>query len=427
MLHVPAKYKRCGVKVKCLACHWQLPNRKCHATGKSISTCPHKDRYRFNLIACVPGNTGKRRTKILPADTTFETALSELSVFRQELEKTGYKPKAPKSELVANTLVDFAVQYLDALSAVNTPQHLTRKRSKEYVDQCRLSIERFILALKKKKYPMNTFRLDELTDDEVGIYHDYLHKNKLGGERTYNKHIGMLKAFVNWCIRVKDQKHVNNVFTHVELKTTHKDSAIITKQEFDKLLRVVSPKNKNNRDSVSNRVVYKPWLKDGFRLALETGVRREELVTMRWSDIIEVSPGISVIKLNNLKVNRIEHGTDAGKFKYIPLTKSLIALLNELGYADKKGSNSFILERPEGTNIRYMSNSLSRGFAHYIKQVSDRLLEFKSFRKTYITFITLALGDKAKIFSGHSDSNVLRNHYLNSAFLVGNMSTFSIF
>lgn len=354
-------------------------------------------------------------------------ALTELTKFRQELQNTGYKSQTPKKEPLENTLVGLAVQYLDALSAVNTPQHLTRRRSKEYVDQCRLSIERFVLALKKRKYPINTFRLDELTDDEVAIFHDYLHKNKLGGERTYNKHMSAMKAFVNWCIRVKDQKNVTNVFTHVELKITHKDSLIISKQEFDDLLRVVSPKNKNNRDSVNNRTMYRPWLKDGFRLALETGVRREELVTMCWSDIVEVSPGMSVIRLNNLKVNRIENGTDEGRFKYIPLTKSLIELLNELGYANKKGSDSFILERPEGTNLKYMYNSLSRGFAHYIKQVSDRELEFKCFRKTYITHITLALGDKAKLFSGHSDSNVLRNHYLSSAFLVGNMSTFSIF
>jgi integrase len=423
MLLRPKKIK--GLRLKCLHCKWEISNKgKCHLTGKGISSCPHKNLHRYNIVVCIPNNPGKRRSKILDT-TSFETALAELNNFRQELEKNNYQPKSSVKEKPLY-LVDFAVEYLDALSGTNTPDFLMRKRSKEYVDQCRLSIERFIISLKKKNYPINIFRLEELTDTEVGIYHDYLHKLKLG-QRSYNKHMGAMKAFVSWAIRVKDQRAVNNVFAHVELKTEHKDCAIITKEEFENLLNIISRDNGNYRDLIRKRDVYKPWLRNGFRTALESGLRREELVTMRWSDIVEVSAGISVIKLNNLKVNRIANGSDTGRFKYVPLTKSLIKLLEELGYSEKRGTDSFILERPEGTNTRYISDTLSRGFAHYIKQVTDRKLEFKCLRKTYITHLTLALGEKSKIFSGHSDDVVLRNHYLSSAFLVGNMSTFSIF
>lgn len=309
------------------------------------------------------------------------------------------------------TIIQLAVQYLDALAGVNTPDFLCRKRSPNYQNESRLAIERFLKALKEKDYRIDTIKLDELTDNELGIYHDSL--KKLGIQaRTYNKHIAVMKAFVNWAIRTKDQ-NVINIFSHIQLRATQKESAIILKEEFERLIEVIEPR--------------RSWLKNAFRLALETGVRREELAIMRWSDVVEIGPEISVVKLNNLKVNRIESGFDDGRCKYIPLTKSLMVLLHELGYNEKKGTGAFILSRPEGYSNSYMMNTLSRSFAHYIKLVTDRKLEFRCLRKTYLTYLTLALGEKAKIFSGHSDSAVLRNHYLNEAFLVGNMNSFSIF
>ena len=424
MLTLPEKIK--GIRLKCMSCKWEISSSKnCHSTGKRIASCPNKNQHRYSLLVCVPMNHGKRISKVLPANTSLETAIAELNKFKQELQKNNYMPTAIK-ETSPKAIVDFAVEYINSLSGVNTPVYLMRKRSKEYVNDCRLGIERFIIALKRKGYPVNTFQLDQLTDTELGIYHAYLHKLGLG-QRTYNKYMGVMKAFVSWAIRVKDQKEINNVFAHVELRIEHKDCAIITKEEFENLLNIISPDNGSSRDTSRNRDVYKPWLKSGIRLALETGVRREELVSMSWKNVVEISPGKFVLKLNNLKVNRIANGTDTGRFKYVPLTKSLLLLLEELGYQDKKETDGFILERPEGINTRYMCDSLSRGFAQYIKQVTDKKLEFKCLRKTYITHLTLTLGDKAKIFIGNSDDTVLKNHYLSSAFLVGNMDAFSIF
>lgn len=423
MLILPKKIK--GIRLKCTRCKWEISNSViCHSTQKNIAACPYKNHHRYCLIVCVPMNHGRRISKMLPQNTTLETAIAELNKFKQELEKNNYKPLAI-NETPMSALVDFAVQYLNSLSGTNTPDFLTRKRSKEYVDECRLSIERFIIAIKKKGYPINTFRLDQLTDTEVGIYHDYLHKLGLG-LRSYNKHIGGLKAFVSWTIRVKDQQ-VNNPFAHVELRTESKEPCIITKCEYEGLLEAVSIESGKYTDKVKTRDVYKPWLKAGFRLALETGLRREELVTMRWSDIIEMEPGVLVIRLQNLKVNRIANGTDTGRVKFAPVTKSLKGLLEELGYEEKRATTGFILERPDGTNIRYLMDSLSRGFAHYIKQASDRKLEFKCLRKTYITKMVLALGDKTGLFTGHSNNQTLKTHYVSSAFLAGSLNDFNIF
>ena len=408
-----------------MSCKWEISNSGiCHSTGKNITSCPNKNQHRYCLLVCVPMNHGKRISKVLPANTSLEWAIAELNKFKQELQKNNYLPMAIQ-EISPKALVDFAVQYLNSLSGTNTPDFLMRKRSKEYVGDCRLAIERFIISIKKKGYPIDTFRLDELTDTEVGIYHNYLHKLGLG-LRSYAKHIGALKAFVSWAIRVKDQQ-INNPFAHVELRTESKEPCIITKYEFKRLLEVVSNESGKYRDKIKTRDVYKPWLKTGFRLAVESGMRRENLITVRWSDIIEMEPGVLVIRVQNLKVNRIANGTDTGRVIFVPVTKSLKALLEELGYEDKRTTTGFILERPDGTNSRYMMDSLSRGFAHYIKQASDRKLEFKCLRKTFITKMVLALGDKTGLFTGHSNNQTLKTHYVSSAFLAGSLNDFEIF
>jgi hypothetical protein len=113
--------------------------------------------------------------------------------------------------------------------------------------------------------------------------------------------------------------------------------------------------------------------------------------------------------------------------KNVPITKSLMNLLLELGYDRMKETVAFIIDRPDGSDINYMMDLLSRSFAHFIKLATDRKLEFKDLRKTYITHLTMALGTNAKLFTGHTNDAVLKSHYLNGAFLAGNLNDFSVF
>ena len=85
----------------------------------------------------------------------------------------------------------------------------------------------------------------------------------------------------------------------------------------------------------------------------------------------------SVYRIHNLKVNRIQTGQGEGeRTKYIPVTKGLQDLLNELGYEQKKNSDGYIIERPDTMDMVYMMNLMSRSFAHFIKQVTKRDITF---------------------------------------------------
>ncbi len=165
-----------------------------------------------------------------------------------------------------------------------------------------------------------------------------------------------------------------------------------------------------------------------YRLALETGERAEPLVRLKWNDIIEVDGGIEMFKIQNLKVNRIQTGESKGKYvRYIPITKGLKALLIELGYNEKKGSDEYVLKTDAGESVAYIMQLITRSFSHYVAKAGLRHIVFKDLRKTYISHLTVAMGSNAKMYTGHNgDARVIEQHYLSQAFLSSNLKDFDV-
>lgn len=427
MLKIPQKYSRIGIKIKCLKryCKWQI-SHSCGLTGKKISTCQHKDKHRYNLIVCIPKGGGKRKTRVIETKN-FETAMIELNNFKRELSMVDYHTGTAGKKIEKTTVHEFILEYLDCISGASEHTFMNRRRSSDHVDDCRRVLERFMKSLKLRGYPISVLDIKKVGNDEVQVFHEYLLDKLKLGRTTYNKHFVIVKAFFNWVIRVKDST-VKNPFNHASLQYNKREKNIITKTEFEALLKVVTPENGYHTDKTKTRNYYKPWLKDTIRLALETGLRREELFQLKWSDLIQIENNGMVFRISNLKVNRIRTGDNEGRYlKHVPVTKSLKKLLIELGYVKKKKTDDFIIERPDGTDMKYLMNSLSRGFAHYIKLVTNRSIEFKDLRKTIFTRLAMALGDKCKLFTGHTQDEILQTHYISSAFLASNLNDFSVF
>lgn len=422
-MKVPAKYKRLGIRVRCNACGYQV-SATCKQSGRGIDSCKNKNRHKYMLLVVVPGGKGKRRIRIL--DTRdFDEVLVELKRFREELKANGYH-KVVRAELPKpRTLIHFFTKFLDTLEGKNVPEHLIKRVSEAYVADTRRSFEMFLIALCKNGYMKEVLVPDEIGDNEVGIFHSYLLKDLGFAARTYNKHMTTLRKFYTWLVK-SERLPVRNPFESVVLqKIEAQENLIISKEEYEALLDVIT--RENGIFYRANRVVknaYRPWLKDAIRLALETGVRREELFLIKWSDLQEVDPGKYVFRLSNLKVNRIM-GTSSS-LKFVPLTKSLRQLLNELGMEEKQGSDDYIIERDKDADMDNLKDALSRGFSHYIKLVSDRPLTFKCLRKCYITHLSMSVGDTG-LWTGHSNTKVLRDHYLSSAYIAGNLGEFTIF
>lgn len=422
MLKIPAKYNRCGLKIKCLKCKYQVGS-KCGSTGKAISTCENKHQHRFNLVVCVPNTPGARRTRILQT-TNFNEALVELSKFKEELQEQGYHKQKVFKEKNDTTLNYFMTAYLDSVSgAKNIPIILRKTRSPQHIGDSLRAFKRFRASLKNAGYHFEGMDASQIKDQEVSIYHEYLLNDLKLGERSYNKHMSILKTLFNWIKRVKDYD-VPNTFNHVELNSVKGHISIINKQEFEKILDAITVEN--SRHKASGKYFYRDWLIPAYRLELQTGLRREELLTLSWKHIVPVGEAKLVLKVPNLKVDRIMRGRSSKEhMKYIPVTKSLLRLLKELGYDQHKNSYHRIINRPD-QSIEQAKGLLSRAFSHFNSFTDNRQMMFGVLRKTYITKLTIAAGPNAKLFTGSSSDAVLRDSYISSAFVAASLDDFEV-
>ncbi len=90
-----------------------------------------------------------------------------------------------------------------------------------------------------------------------------------------------------------------------------------------------------------------------FKLFLLVGGRREEVLSLKWSDIIQGNNGVLFFKFRNLKVERL--GNKNTPKKYSPINEDLMTLLKEMGYDQMKGKNVKLID-PENT---YTINTIS--------------------------------------------------------------------
>lgn len=425
-LVVPKKYQRTGLKVYCSKCNKQVATN-CGLTKMKIDTCQYARSHKFKAVVYIPRTFSSRRTRLMMS-TNVEEALIEMIDYREELKNASYQPAQKyKAKKPTNLLIELCQDFIDFNEGVGVPEHLKRKRTQMHIKDITRGLLRLSTALKHNGYNLETLKIDKLGDEEVGMFHSYLLKDLKLGKATYNRHIKTINGFYKWLAKHKGLI-LDNPFARIELTKTYTVAKIVTNEEFKSLLKVICVENGLQVGEAEKRNRYRVYLIDAFKLALETGCRREELALLKWNNIIELEEGVEVIKIDNLKVNRIMTGEDTGEhIRHIPMTRSLKQLLITLGYNEKKGNDAYIIERPKNILTITFMESLSRAFGHYIKLVSDRELQFKDLRKTYITRLTQELGSNAKIFTGHSNDEVLKGHYIASEYTAAKLNDLNLF
>lgn len=425
-LIVPKKYQRSGLKVFCSNCNRQV-SKSCGKTKKGINTCQFSENHKYKAVVHIPLSDYKRKTKLLTS-RIVEDAINEMVEFKQKLKEANYQlNRNYYLHQKTNLLVELCQDYIDFIEGINTPEHLKRKRNELHKKEIARVLLRFNTSLKLKGYNINSLKIDMIGDYEVGIFHTYLLEELKLGRATYNRHIIVIRGFYKW---LKNHKGFTLIdpFSKIELRKPRTVARVITNQEFKALILAINKENGLLEGESEKRNRYKKYLINAFHLALQTGCRREEIALLKWNNIVELEQGVEVLKIENLKVNRIMTGEDGGEYqRFIPITKSLKSLLVSMGYDEKKGTSQHIIDRPKDMEVTYFMDTLSRGFSHYFKQVSDRGLQLKDLRKTYITRITEKLGTSAKIFTGHSSDTILKNHYIASEYTAAKLNDLELF
>jgi integrase len=389
-----------GLKIFCRTC--RVDNSK----------CKHFDRQVYRVRIHVPGTRNSTKSYYLEAEN-YNTAVIECALIEKELIQNGFEKvkQIDSANLSDYSLADAVVKYREYLSGESKYAHLKKNISQGHIDEC----VRFCWKLVENVALLKNIKRTRPTDIKIeDVSNFYVWADENYSSNTFNKCFIAVRAFFEFLIEVENIEMKNPFRKFTPKVVIPPNIDIITEDEFNRILAAVDTFNPivklGGMGKIENR--YKPFLKDGFKLFLLTGGRREEVVDLKWSDIYSSPQGVKLFIIDNLKVNRIKKDNKDRK-KYIAINVDLEEFLIELGMNEKIGKNQYILLPERDRSTKTLMNDLSKGFTHFkIGAGITKDISLSNLRKTYLTWHHQILGDDTGLVSSHSTTQVLEKYYL---------------
>jgi integrase len=386
----------------------------CHKCKRDNPTCNHYDIHKYKVKIHIKGGENKKRTKILVA-TTYYDAVKEAINFENELISNNYYIAAEEEVGNDYSIFDAVVQYKRYLSGDYKYSHKVKKVTVEYQKECLRYCTYFLDSISTYKDVMKN-RIVDVNQTDVARFYTWADGHY--GVKAFNKCMGGLKAFFNFLIDVEEIQMKNQFGVYQSKPEERANVVTVNKEDFLKILDSIGKADpyvtlggKGERKNM-----YRPYLVEGFKLFLLTGGRREDVIDLKWSDMVTTIDNIKFFKIANKKVNRIRKTEKQIKYvAKIPIGDDLMDLLTELGYESKRNSDEYILFPDRKQKVKTIMNDMSKAFTHYRKAsgVKDGI-SLKSLRKTYITWVNSVMGKNTGLLTGHQGEQVLKDYYIDS-------------
>lgn len=389
-----------GLKIFCRTC--RVDNSKCR----------HYDRQVYRVRIHVPGTKNATKSFYLEAKN-YNDAIIECALIEKELIQNGFEKvkQIDSLSLTDYSIGDALVKYREYMSGESKYAHLKKNLTQEHIDEC----VRFCWKLVENVALTKNIKRTRPTDikiEDVSNFYKWAEQNY--SPTTFNKCFNAIRTFFEFLIDIENIDMKNPFRNFVPKVVTPSNIDIITEDEFNQILAAVDTYNPyiTLRGKGEKKKMFKPFLKDGFKLFLLTGGRREEVVDLKWSDIYSTPQGIKLFIFDNLKVNRIKKDSKERK-KYIGINADLEDFLIELGMNEKIGKDEYILSPNRDRITKTMMSDLSKGFTHYKNGAGIKKdISLSNLRKTYLTWHHQILGDDTGLVSSHSTTHVLDKYYL---------------
>lgn len=391
-----------GLKTFCTTCKTKNPN------------CRHYDKHRYRMHVHIPNTKRGERSKVLTS-LDYNEALEEALAFKREIVSNNYE--VVKLTSVGNdySLADAIMKYYQYLGGVHEYAHKRKKVSEDHQKECYRYCKYFAEVVKKTRDVSKTLAKDT-TQSEVAAF--YLWAEDKYQPKTFNKMMACLKAFFDFLIKV-EKVEMENPFEVYVTKTVVKNNPLsLTVDEFKRILEAIDTSSPfqylNGRGERKN--MYRPYLRDAFKLFLMTGGRREEVASLKWNQIFFTMEGIKFFRFKNLKVLRqkeTKNITSETNDKFVPINGDLFELLLDMGYEEFRETDNYVLYPDRDSNHSTFVNNISKAFTHYrIAAGVTKEISLTDLRNTYLTWVYAVLNKDTKILSSHASNAVLENHYL---------------
>mgnify|MGYP000320079496 CR=1 FL=1 len=389
-----------GLKIFCRTC--RVDNRK----------CKHYDRQVYRVRIHIPGTKNATKSFYLEAEN-YNDAVIECALIEKELIQNGFEKvnQTNSDSLTDYSIGDAVVKYREYMEGKSKYAHLKKNLTQDHIDECVRFCWKLIENVALSKNIKRT-RPTDIKIEDVSNFYKWAEQNY--SSTTFNKCFKAIRTFFEFLIEVENIEMKNPFRKFVPKPSINNIIDTITEEEFIRILTAVDTIDPivklGGKGKIENR--YKPFLKDGFKLFLLTGGRREEVVDLKWSDIYSTPQGVKLFIIDNLKVNRIKKDAKQRK-KYIGINADLEDFLIELGMNEKIGKDEYILSPNRDRITKTMMNDLSKGFTHYKNGAGIKKdISLSTLRKTYLTWHHQVLGNDTGLVSSHSTTQVLEKYYL---------------
>jgi integrase len=401
------KYKKfTGLHIVCKKC-----NRHVEVSQTTYKGCNHpleRQKYKAVLKA-----NGSRKTRDLRS-SDYDEAVKELLDFKSELSNPIQLINLNvQPEIKYELFTDFMYMFGDYLENVGIPRHEQKIRSSKHIKETIGYINKLGGFLIKNGYDLDKLTIYQIDKYMLGKYYEYLEET-IKSNSTFNHNLRALKSFYNF-LTIEKELGIPNIPKKMKLKYENPNPTSISDQDFLKLLSVI-----NEEDSIEvlksgikkNR--YRHYTKFGIELAAFTGMRLEEVTSLKYSDIVVDSNGeLECLIGTDLKFERAHNwdNTKATKTVYIPISKELEDLLIKLNYKENLGVEKYLIAGDAGIDRKTLAKQLSHSFSFYRNKAElSNDFSIKHLRKTFLTKLHLQTGLTESMGYQKTSTVILKNY-----------------
>lgn len=412
-LKLPYKDRPSGLFLYCNGC------KKYYSSDKDAKCKCGKLVYKARIH--IAGTKHGAIPKVIQAQDFIE-ASRLFQEFKQELIGNSYQKVATKkSENTPTRLIECFAYYMGYLNNVGVPMHKQKERDRKYIGKFDFLFNQYKQTLDLNGIDWKILKFTEVNDDMVGFIHDHFLNALNYSNKTYNNNMALLSSFTSHVIKEFNFEY-KNPFLGVPDRIVTPKVASVKENEFTNLLEIVTPENGIQMKTLKSRKTmkktnhYKPWLKWGFRLGLYTGGRSEDIVELKWNDVLIQDDGkFDTLRTIDYKIDSANSNLTSKEerlVKHFAITKELGELLLEMGYETYKGSDKYILAPEDGLKRSNISGILSRSFSHYYDQLNTgKNITFRNLRKTFMTSALREFGEASTALTNHANISMTNKHY----------------
>ena len=401
------KYKKfAGLHIVCKKC-----GRHIEVSQTPYNGCVHPlERQKYKAV--LKANRGRKTRDLTSLD--YDEAIKEMLAFKDELSNPfKFITTEPKADNKPELLTDCVMMYSDWLENIDVPKHQQVVRSKEYVKSTVRYVLNFTDFLIATKVSLNKFKIYDLSDEIVGKYYEHL-EPLCKSPSTHNHNVKAMKNFNSYLIDKKGYL-IPNYFKDINLQYENANPISVNDADFIKLLDAISDVDSVHTFKTGERKnMYRPYTRDAIELVAFTGMRIEESMILKYSDIVLGDDGrIEHLIGTDLKFDRAHNWNNSKEPKkvLIPYTKELEALLIRLNYKENLGADKYLIAGDLNIKRKTIADQLSDSFTFFRNKAGiEHKFTLKCLRKSFLTKLHIKTGFLSSMGYQKSEKVTLGNY-----------------